>query len=170
MISPVVSLLDVQFGEGACETRGLHPTAGGAIWLIKRRGGAFNKLDLPKQRVALLGRLLARWPRSLLRWKGTPPASGDLAEMKTRMPYTWAIPAAAPADKLHALVEAGEWLIYGDAKGEFVEHDRLDVWDERKGLMLLSSVPDFFVGARVGGDPWIFWMRPGIDWRVQEGS
>ena len=158
----MVSLLGIEFGDGACHTAGFHPGAGGSLWHLKKRGSAFNKFDLPKQRVALLSELLQRFPRSLLRWKGTPTVSGDLSEMVTRASDTWEIPAKAPADRVHALVAPGEWLIYATRSGSPVEDDRLDVWNERKGLFVLSSRPEFFIGARVGDDPWIFWIRPGL--------
>lgn len=162
----MVSLLGIDFGDGACHTRNSHPAEGGAIWLIKQRGSAFSKVNVPAQRVALLHHLLQRFPKSLLRWKGTPPASGELAEMKTRAPQTWTIPARTAGEKIYALVEKGEWLVYGSKRGARIEDDRLDVWDERKGLFVLSPEPDYFIGSRVGDDPWIFWIRPDLDWRL----
>lgn len=142
-----------------------HPGSGGAIWEIRKRGSAFSKVDVERQRVVLLARLLERFPGGMLRWKGTPPAPGnssDAEAFKHRAPHTWAIPKDATAEKLHALIAPGEWLIYATPKRTAIADEHLDVWGDLRRTLVLSTVPDFFIGARAGDDPWIFWIRPGL--------
>lgn len=159
----MVSLLGIDFGDGACRVYRLNPSkAGGPIWHISRRGIGSNKLDLPKQRIALLAHLLRLYPRSLLNWKGTRPDTMPVQQFKELAPFTYRVPADADPVRLAEIVRPGEWLVYSTPNGAYVRPEYLDVWDDAKFSWMMTASVDFFIGSRAGDDPWIFWARAGI--------